>query len=137
AGPMLARQARQDVSRSGPPADWDGAWTIRVVLAEPRDAQDRARLRAAATALRLGQLRGGVWTRPANLPAGVLPDDEAVVDAQCRTFRSEPEDDPHALAAELWDLDGWAARAAELRDRLRVVGDRLATGDLDALPDGF
>jgi phenylacetic acid degradation operon negative regulatory protein len=137
AGAMLTRLARQDVSRSGPPADWDGGWTMQVVLAETRDAQDRARLRAAATALRLGQLREGVWTRPANLPAGVLPEDEAVVAAQCRAFRTEPDGDPAELAAELWDLDAWTARAGELRDRLHVVGDRLATGDLDALPDGF
>jgi phenylacetic acid degradation operon negative regulatory protein len=41
------------------------------------------------------------------------------------------------LVAELWDLDGWTARARELRDRLRVVGDRLRRSDLDMLPDGF
>jgi phenylacetic acid degradation operon negative regulatory protein len=137
AGPMLSRQARQDVSRSGPPPGWDGRWTMQVVLAEPRDPQDRARLRSSATALRFGQLREGVWTRPDNLPAGVLPDDEAVVAAQCRAFRGEPDDDPAALAAGLWDLDGWTARAGELRARLRDVGARLRTGDLDALPEGF
>ncbi|MBV9953535.1 MAG: PaaX domain-containing protein, C- domain protein [Acidimicrobiia bacterium] len=137
AGPMLTRQARQDVSRSGPTARWDGTWTMQVVLAEPRDAPDRARLRAAATALRLAPLREGVWARPANLPSGVLPDDEAIVAAQCRAFSGQPEGDPVALAAELWDLEQWTARAVDLRARLKVVGDRLTTGDLDALPDGF
>jgi phenylacetic acid degradation operon negative regulatory protein len=137
AGPMLTRLVRQDLSRSGPPPTWDGRWSIHVVGTEPRDAPDRARLRSAATALRLAPLREGVWTRPANLPAGVLPDEEAVVAAQCRRFDAEPDGDPAALAAELWDLDGWTARADELRDRLTDVGDQLATGDLAALPEGF
>jgi phenylacetic acid degradation operon negative regulatory protein len=137
AGPMLTRQARQDVSRSGPPPEWDGRWTMRVVLSEPRDAQDRARLRASAGALRLAELRAGVWTRPANLPPGVLPADEATVATQCRTFLGEPDGDPTGLAAELWDLDGWAARADELRDRVGGIGDALETGDVAALPEGF
>jgi phenylacetic acid degradation operon negative regulatory protein len=137
AGPMLARQARQDLSRHGVEERWDGRWTMQVVLAEPRDPQDRARLRSAAGGLHLAELRAGVWTRPANLPAGVLPEDEAVFAAQCRPFRTEPDGDPARLAAELWDLDGWVARASELRDRLDAVGGALTRGDLDALPDGF
>ena len=94
---MLTRQARQDLSRHGTGTARDasdGAWTMQVVVAEARDPQDRARLRNAATALRLAELREGVWTRPANLPAGVLTDDEAVVGAQCRSFTSDPRRRP-------------------------------------------
>jgi phenylacetic acid degradation operon negative regulatory protein len=136
-GSMLTRLARQDLSRQGTDDEWDGRWSMQVVVAEARDPQDRVRLRAAAAALRLAELREGVWIRPANLPAGVLPDDEAVVAAQCRLFRTEPEGDPAALAAELWDLEGWATRAGELRERLGSVVGALSAGDLDALAEGF
>jgi phenylacetic acid degradation operon negative regulatory protein len=138
-GPMLARQARQDLSRHGADTDigWDGGWTMHVVTAEGRDAQDRTRLRAAAAGLRLAELREGVWTRPANLPAGVLAEDEAVVADQCRSFTAEPGGDPAALAAELWDLDGWAGRAWDLREQLGAIVGALGRGDLDALAEGF
>ena len=140
-GPLLTRQARQDLSRHGTGAagvEHDRSeWTLQIVTAEARDPQERARLRSAATALRLAELREGVWTRPANLPAGVLPDHEAIVAAQCRGFRSTPDGDPARLAAELWDLDGWAARAIELRRRLGAVVGALTAGDLEALPEGF
>jgi phenylacetic acid degradation operon negative regulatory protein len=138
-GPLLIRQVRQDLSRHGTGATGDDPdeWTLQVVTGEARDPQERARLRSAATALRLAELREGVWTRPANLPAGVLPADEAIVAAQCRGFRSTPDGDPARLAAALWDLDGWAARAIELRRRLGAVVGALTAGDLEALPEGF
>jgi phenylacetic acid degradation operon negative regulatory protein len=41
-----------------------------------------------------------------------------------------PDDDPATLAAELWDLEGWAAGAEELRRR-------LAAADPAELADGF
>jgi phenylacetic acid degradation operon negative regulatory protein len=136
-GAMVARQARQDLSRHGANDRWDGRWTTYVVVGEARDAQDRARFRAAATALRLAELREGVWLRPDNLPSGVLPDDEAIVADQCRTFLSEPAGRPAELAADLWDLGAWADRAHELRRRLGAVVGALTDGDLDALAEGF
>ena len=68
-------------------------------------AADRAEVRAALAAARLAELREGVWLRPDNLDG---------TDADRRApapFRApSPDDDPAALAAELWDLDGWAQR---------------------------
>ncbi|WP_116214931.1 PaaX family transcriptional regulator C-terminal domain-containing protein [Streptomyces olivoreticuli] len=112
---LLARQARQDDSRAPRTRAWDGGWEIAVVTTERRAPADRAALRQAMAALRLAELREGCWTRPANL----VRDRPAVVAGQCAVFTGEPEDDPARLAATLWDLDGWAARATALEAALR------------------
>ncbi len=44
-----------------------------------------------------------------------------------------PDDDPRALVAALWDLDGWADRAGALRDAL----DTLTPRGPDDLAPGF
>ncbi|SPE63763.1 phenylacetic acid degradation operon negative regulatory protein PaaX [Streptomyces netropsis] len=112
---LLARQARQDDSRAPRTRPWDGGWEIAVVTTERRSATDRAALRQAMAALRLAELREGCWLRPANL---VRPRPD-VVDEQCTRLTGTPEGDPAALAATLWDLDGWAARARVLEGALR------------------
>jgi phenylacetic acid degradation operon negative regulatory protein len=137
AGPFLTRQARQDESRAGAPSGWSGEWELAVVDAERRAAADRAELRAAMRALRLAELRAGVWLRPDNLDPARLPDARAVVAAQCRTLRSRPDDDPTELAARLWDLEGWAATAERLVADLATSEARLAGGDPEALAPGF
>lgn len=119
---LLARQARQDDSRSPSTRDWRGQWEIAVVTAERRAAADRGALRRAMAALRLAELREGTWLRPANL-VRVRP---AVVTGQCTLLTGVPEGDPAALAAALWDLDGWARRARALTaaaDAAEEAGD--------------
>ena len=140
AGPLLARQARQDESRRAVVAaePWDGGWTMAVVHGDPRPAPQRVELRAAAAALRLAELREGVWLRPDNLDPGRLPASDAVVAAQCARFTTRPDDpEPAALARRLWDLAGWAARADGLRARMDAVVAALEAGDTDALAPGF
>ena len=140
AGPLLARQARQDESRRAAVAasGWDGAWTMAVVHGDPRSAAQRGELRAAAAALRLAELREGVWLRPENLEPDRLPASSAVLAAQCARLTARPDDpDPAALAARLWDLDGWAVRAAALRARMDGVVAALEAGDTAALAPGF
>lgn len=136
---LLARQSRQDLSRTGPvDGPWDGTWRTVVVVAEERRAADRTDLRAALAALRHAELREGVWLRPDNLPTGVLPAAEAVVAAQCRRFDARPvDDDPVELAARLWPLTGWASEARHLLAELDGLHDRLGAGDLGALAEGF
>ncbi|RLU87603.1 PaaX domain-containing protein, C- domain protein [Streptomyces griseocarneus] len=112
---LLARQARQDDSRAPGIHAWGGGWEIAVVTAERRAPADRAGLRQAMAALRLAELREGCWLRPANLVRTRPP----VLAEQCAMFTGEPEGDPAELAATLWDLDGWAARANALRAALR------------------
>lgn len=137
AGRLLVRQARQDLSRSGTTRAWRGAWRTEVVTADARSAAERASLRAAATSVRLAELRPGVWLRPENLPARTLPDAEALVAAQCRRFASRPDDDPADLAASLWDLAAWADGAHRLRRGLARVVGALEDLDTSALADGF
>ncbi|NEA23017.1 PaaX family transcriptional regulator C-terminal domain-containing protein [Actinomadura bangladeshensis] len=116
---LLARQARQDESRSPQTLPWDGTWEIAVITAERRPAADRAALRQAMSALRLAELREGTWLRPANLtrtrPAPVV--------RQCTFLTGRPEEDPAALAATLWDLDAWTTRAESLRTALTEATD--------------
>ncbi|MBX3314334.1 MAG: PaaX domain-containing protein, C- domain protein [Actinobacteria bacterium] len=135
---LLTRQTRQDLSRTGVDGPWDGTWRTVVVTAEARPAADRVELRAALAALRFAELREGIWLRPDNLPAGVLPDAERTVRAQCRALSARPLDDgPAELAAELWPLDAWATTARALHEELSVMDDRLVAGDTDALSEGF
>jgi phenylacetic acid degradation operon negative regulatory protein len=83
-------------------------------------------------ALRLAELREGVWLRPDNLDPQRLPAARAVVATQCRWFDTRLPGDAAAatrLASELWELAGWARRAEKLhREMDRIVG-RVEAGD--------
>ncbi len=105
---LRERQARQDQSRTPTMLRWDGEWEIAVVTAARRTPTSRTTFRSAMTALRLAELREGTWLRPANL-ARERP---SLVVAQCTFLTGRPESPD--LAATLWDLTGWAARAREL-----------------------
>ncbi|GAA4442405.1 PaaX family transcriptional regulator C-terminal domain-containing protein [Actinokineospora soli] len=107
---LLARQRRQDAAVDPETTAWDGEWEMAVVTATGRDPADRAALRTELSALRMAELREGVWLRPANL---ARPWPTSVANATQR-FTTRPDDDPVALAASLWDLDGWAAEARAL-----------------------
>ncbi|CAN5273507.1 PaaX family transcriptional regulator C-terminal domain-containing protein [soil metagenome] len=133
---LLARQARQDLSRHGADLPWDATWHTCVVISDARPAVERTALRSAMTALRLAELREGVWLRPANLPVGLLHEAEAIAADQCLVLTSTVAD-PAALAASLWDLDGWARIATYLLADIDRLGGRLARTDHTALADGF
>ncbi len=137
AGHLVARQARQDVSRRGTTARWDGSWVLHVVGGEARSASERSELRRAMSAGRRAELREGVWLRPDNLGRGTWAGGEAeVVARQCRTFATRP-DHPAAMAEELWDLDGWAARGRTLLASVERGAEQLARHGVDALADTF
>jgi phenylacetic acid degradation operon negative regulatory protein len=131
AGHLLARQARQDVSRKPPRWGWDGRWwRMAVVVAERRSADERAALRASMRAGRYGELREGVWTRPDNLP-GERPDAPG-----CEWIKGEFTE-PAAMAATLWDLDGWASTATSLAGEMATGRSQLAAEGVDALAATF
>ena len=136
AGPFLARRERQDESRTGATAEWDGDWEMAVVDGGRRAAADRSALRDATHALRLAEVREGVWLRPANLEPGRLPEARRVVAAQCRTFVARPDEAPAALAARLWDLAGWADAARHHERVLAELAPRIGA-DPAALRPGF
>ncbi|MFE6740906.1 PaaX family transcriptional regulator C-terminal domain-containing protein [Streptomyces tubercidicus] len=122
---LLARQTRQDESRSPRTLSWSGGWEIAVVTTpERRPAAERTALRQAMAVLRLAELREGNWLRPANLDRPR----PAVVTGQCTWFTGTPDGDPAVLAARLWDLTGWARRARALSaalDRAGTHADRF------------
>jgi phenylacetic acid degradation operon negative regulatory protein len=107
---LLARQRRQDDAVHPRTRAWDGDWEMVVITATGRGPAERAELRARLTALRLAELREGVWLRPANLRRP-LPDD---LDEVAQHYRARPDRPAPELAAALWPLDPWAATARAL-----------------------
>ncbi|MPZ80920.1 MAG: PaaX domain-containing protein, C- domain protein [Actinophytocola sp.] len=104
------RQARQDQSRTPAVRPWAGDWEIAVVTADRRPPAERIAFRQTMAGLRLAELREGTWLRPANLSRPLSVD--------CVVLVGRPVDDPGGLAASLWDLPAWAARARLLHDAL-------------------
>lgn len=129
AGRLLERRGRQEDSLAGRTRSWDGAWRLVVVTTTGSSAEQRAARRRRLGLARLAERREGVWLRPDNIDLGPDPCD----DPEVAVFHGSPEDDPVALAATLWDLEGWADRADVLQDRL----DRTPTGGPGDLAPGF
>lgn len=140
-GALAERQTRQRRSRSASVVDWSGRWRMAVVAAGARTATERAELRRSMTRLRMAELRDGVWLRPDNLDRTDSTWHSDTVDRQCQWFLADPQlglDRSDAeLAAELWDLDGWASTADSLRREMHATVGRLERGDTDALAPGF
>ncbi|MFD8999470.1 PaaX family transcriptional regulator C-terminal domain-containing protein [Streptomyces sp. NPDC059582] len=124
---LLSRQRRQDDAVRPRTRAWNGDWEMVVVTATGRGPAERADLRARLTALRLAELREGVWLRPANLRRS-LPGDLTQV---AQHYTARPELSATELAANLWPLEAWAASARSLLshvDRVTRTGhpaDRL------------
>ncbi|TMR90005.1 PaaX family transcriptional regulator C-terminal domain-containing protein [Nonomuraea basaltis] len=101
---LLERQRRQDAALDPRTRAWDGDWEIVVITATGRGAAERAQLRADLAALRLAELREGVWTRPANLvrswPGHLAP--------LVQRWTGRPDQPAAELAETLWDLQSWA-----------------------------
>ncbi|MFJ7232052.1 PaaX family transcriptional regulator C-terminal domain-containing protein [Streptomyces tendae] len=121
---LLERQRRQDEALRPHTRAWNGDWETLVITATGRGPAARAELRTGLSALRLAELREGVWLRPANLdrplPAGL--------DGVAERLVSRPEAPARELAARLWPLGEWedTARALLARvHRARRPADRL------------
>ncbi|MEW6474068.1 MAG: PaaX domain-containing protein, C- domain protein [Actinomycetota bacterium] len=121
---LLSRQRTQDDALDPPALPWTGDWRMAVVVSTGRAAAERIELRRTFADARFARWREGVWLRPDNLgrPAVALP-----AEAPVRWMTAVPDDDPAALAAQLWDLSGWAARG----DALLAAGP-VEPGDLVA-----
>ncbi len=107
---FAARQRRQDEGVADLDRPWDGRWEMGVVVVTGRTGTDRAALRSTLLADRLVEMREGVWTRPANLSREPAYTSEAVLTC----FLASDLTAPRNVAAELWDLDGWARTAHTL-----------------------
>ncbi|MER5427865.1 PaaX family transcriptional regulator C-terminal domain-containing protein [Streptomyces sp. NPDC002588] len=107
---LLARQRRQDDAVHPDTRAWDGDWEMAAITATGRGPAERAELRTRLTALRLAELREGVWLRPANLGRSWPRDLGAVL----QHFTARPEAPARDLAASLWPLAPWADTARAL-----------------------
>ncbi|MEV7289013.1 PaaX family transcriptional regulator C-terminal domain-containing protein [Streptomyces sp. NPDC093252] len=115
---LLERQRRQDEAVEPHTRAWDGDWEMAVVTATGRGPAERADLRARLTALRLAELREGVWLRPANLLRPLPTDLTAVT----QHYTARPEQPASALVASLWPLDDWAGTARSLLAHVARAG---------------
>ncbi|MBB3605423.1 phenylacetic acid degradation operon negative regulatory protein [Mycolicibacterium sp. BK556] len=115
---LLDRQRRQDDALYPRTRDWDGSWITLVITAVGMDARARAALRNTLQIKRFGELREGVWLRPANLD-DQLPAE--IVD-RVRVLHSR-DDDPAELTRRLWDLPAWAGTGRRLLDDMAASRD--------------
>ena len=106
---LRLRQHRQEHAVRPPSPDWDGTWQVAVVTTAGRGATERAELRKALRNAGLGELREGVWMRPAN-PGAVLGDIPDILELRA----ARPASDAAALVEQLFDLPGWARKARHL-----------------------
>ncbi|MFE6363204.1 PaaX family transcriptional regulator C-terminal domain-containing protein [Streptomyces sp. NPDC057806] len=107
---LLERQRRQDEAVRPRTRAWDGDWEMVVITATGRGPAQRAELRARLTALRLAELREGVWLRPANLARSLPADLDPVV----QHWTARPAAPAQEAARALWPLDSWSATARSL-----------------------
>ncbi len=137
AGRLVERQARQAASRRAETRHWEGTWELATVEGDSaRAAADRAALRDALAALRLAELREGVWGRPDNLPSDRGGEAAAVAQRWCRWWRGA-EPDPAPDVDDLWDLGPWAATSDVLRADMGELVESLEEGAAAALAPGF
>lgn len=108
---LLSRQRAQDEGHHPPRTPWDGTWRLLVVVSQARSAPERTAMRRSLSRARLAEWREGVWLRPANLPD---PVEGLLSGGSYRWLIGRPDDDPVALAGELWPLTSWAQRARDL-----------------------
>jgi phenylacetic acid degradation operon negative regulatory protein len=83
---------------------------MAVVVGLARPAPVRADTRAALRRARFAEWREGVWIRPDNL--------DRVEDPRCAWLDVRPDDDPVALASELFAPSRWSRTADRLVARL-------------------
>ncbi len=136
AGDLAERQRRQQASRRPRLRTWGGQWEMWVVPTAAREAGRRAELRRAARALRLAEVREGVWMRPDNLDPARLPGQREVIAAQARRMTAQPDADDE-LVSMLWGLDSWNDGALELRRLMAPIKKRLDADDVEVLGSGF
>lgn len=107
---LVERQRRQDEALHPEAGPWDGQWCMAVVTTGATGSTGRAAVRDALRAARFGELREGVWARPANVEVVV----SAEIRARLSLFSALPEGSPADLVARLFALELWSDTAEGL-----------------------
>ena len=115
---LLARQRRQDDALNPRRRAWDGTWTLLVITTVGTEARARAALRNRLQDKRFAELREGVWVRPDNVEVDLGAD----VRERVRVLRAHDEA-PDELAAQLWDLSGWADAGRDMLTAMAAAPD--------------
>lgn len=115
---LLARQRRQDDAINPRRRAWDGTWTVLVITTVGTEARARAAMRNRLQDKRFAELREGVWIRPDNVEIDL----GAEVGDRVRVLRAQ-DDAPGELAAQLWDLSGWADAGREMLIAMAAAPD--------------
>ena len=115
---LLARQRRQDDALDPKVRAWDGTWSTLVITSVGTDAKTRATLRTTLQAKRFGELREGVWMRPANLDLQLTDD----LRGRVRVLQAR-DGDSAGLVDALWDLPTWVGAGRRLLDDLSGASD--------------
>ena len=115
---LLTRQRRQDDAISPRSRAWDGSWTTLIVTSVGGDARTRSALRNALQDKRFGELREGVWLRPANVDVELGEE----IATRVRVLSSR-DLAPAELAATLWDLTGWAQKGRHMLSEMAAAQD--------------
>ncbi|GAB3217254.1 PaaX family transcriptional regulator C-terminal domain-containing protein [Mycolicibacterium hippocampi] len=115
---LLARQRRQDDAINPRRRAWDGTWTVLVITTVGTEARARAAMRNSLQDKRFAELREGVWIRPDNVEVDL----GAEVGERVRVLRARDEA-PGELAAQLWDLSGWADAGRQMLTAMAAAPD--------------
>ena len=139
-GHLLTRRDAQSEGRATPVGRWNRSWEMVAVTGTAGSSSARSNLRSSLTRFRLGELREGLWVRPANLDPDRNPTLRSHLTPMTTSFSGHPDDDPRALAARLWDLDEWSRDARELIASIEALTQTLgsvAGDDPHLLGPGF
>ncbi|UXA20560.1 PaaX family transcriptional regulator C-terminal domain-containing protein [Mycobacterium sp. SMC-4] len=115
---LMARQRRQDEALDPRRRTWNGTWTALVITSVGADPRTRSALRNTLQDNRFGELREGLWLRPDNLEVDL--DEQVTEHVRVMSMR---DGDPAGLAAQLWDLSGWAEAAERLLTHMAAAHD--------------
>lgn len=141
AGPLLARRERQGLGRRPRTIDWDGAWEQAIVVPghlREASATSGAQVRRDLAALNLGEVRAGVWMRPANLDPNRLPSTREAVAPHVwnLSVATIPTSAAVALTAIAFDLTTWATEAELLLKAIENSHQQLEADSLQPRTPG-
>lgn len=130
-GPLLARQAEQDIGRRRFDDGWDGAWYAIIVTSDRRSLADRRVFRARAVGAKLGELRPGLWMRPANIDISADLHDALITRGPLLAGSGAD------LARSLWDLASIDDASMALTAALGTAGNSLHHDGPAGIPQAF